>query len=87
MGGEYKGQTTDKKMIYTIKNIKSLQIYDPTLKVMMSHPGWAFIDSEGRTIIQVYGESKKKSLIKYLSDDSSERIEKTVVGRVHSMQD
>lgn len=74
-------------MIFTIKNIKSLQIYDQSLKVMMSHPGWAFIDSEGKTIIQVYGESKKKSLIKYLSDDSSERTEKAVVGRVQCLQD
>jgi len=55
-------------MKFTIKNVAPLKTLDKDNKVVLVD-GYAFIDEEGRTIIQGYGRARKEQLSKYLSAD------------------
>jgi len=55
-------------MKFTIKSIAPLKSLDENKKVVLID-GYAFIDEEGRTIIQAYGRARKDQLSKYLSAD------------------
>ena len=57
-------------MEFTIIQIRSLGVYDPTSKNIIAYPGWAFVDKEGHTIIQCYGKNKKDLIEKILSNET-----------------
>ena len=56
-------------MEFTIIQIRSLVVFDKDSKQHLSFPGWAFLDCKGKTIIQCYGESKKESIEKHLTEN------------------
>jgi hypothetical protein len=55
-------------MKFTIKNVAPMKSLDENKKLVLIE-GYAFIDEEGRTIIQGYGRARKEQLSKYLSAD------------------
>ena len=55
-------------MEFTVIPISTLEVYDYTSKKLTSHKGFAFIDNDGKTIIQCYGEGKR-DLIKSMLEN------------------
>jgi len=54
-------------MIYTVTRIKNVTFPDNDNK-QISLPGYAFIDVNGHTIIQVYGTKKVKLVKEYINE-------------------
>lgn len=50
--------------MYSIEKISNIRLGDDT------HQGYAFIDSRGHTIIQVYGESIRNRIKNYLDEQN-----------------
>ena len=53
-------------MNFTIEKINDIILTDNETKKKVTIPGWAFIDEQGHTLIQIYGVKKKNLVIKIL---------------------
>ena len=60
-------------MKFTIKKMQNnISYYDYSIKKLISHNTYAFIDKDGHCIIIVGGEKRKDLMTEYLSGDSDE---------------
>jgi len=49
-----------------VKMQNNIEYYDHSIKKIVSHNAYAFLDEDGRCIIIVAGERRRDSLVKYL---------------------